>query len=869
MSSVEYLREFVNERLTAAADEIFGVFRKTIVEYEEEIDRQRKLLDMFWKPEIKLHRIKLPQQHVCTEEEVLCDQQPCIEERTSSLDQEDPEPPQIKEEQEELCTSQEGLLLVLKQETDTFTLTPTYDEDDHSQAETNSDHQLLCHNSHVAERRDQKGGRHGDSGPTRNAQPKPKARHHNRERHRNDAYNSDLSEINCGANTVKKPVKCDICGKAFKCQSKLNIHMRNHTGEKPYSCDTCGKRFSQTSVLNAHLRIHTGEKPYSCNTCGKEFRLNGVLKVHMRVHTGEKPYLCTTCRKRFCQMHDLKRHMLVHTGEKPYTCKTCGKVFSRSTNLKVHMRVHTGEKPYSCKTCGKVFSRSRNLKVHMRVHTGEKPYLCKTCGESFADWSTLKKHTLIHTGEKSYVCKTCQKRFCRMSHLKRHMLVHAGKRPLARRVGKISETTMSSVEYLREFVNERLTAAADEIFGVFRKTVVEYEEEIDRQRKLLDMFWKPEIKLHRIELPQQHVCTEEEVLCDQQPCIEERTSSLDQEDPEPPQIKEEQEELCTSQEGLLLVLKQETDTFTLTPTYDENDHSQAETNSDHQLLCHNSHVAERRDQKGDRHGDSGPTRNAQPKPKARHHNRERHRNDAYNSDLSEINRGANTVKKPVKCDICGKAFKCQSKLNIHMRSHTGEKPYSCDTCGKRFSQASVLNAHLRIHTGEKPYSCNTCGKEFRLSSILKVHMRMHTGEKPYLCKTCRKRFCRMPDLKRHMSIHTGERPYSCKTCGRDFRLNSNLKVHMRMHTGEKPYVCKVCRKRFCRMPDLKRHISIHTGERAYTCKICGKDFRVSSELTVHVRRAHTGERPYLCKICGKRYFNASHLSRHMRSHTGK
>ncbi len=57
MSSVDCLREFVKERLTAAVEEIFGVFQKTIVDYEEEIDRQRRLLDIVWKPEIKLHRI--------------------------------------------------------------------------------------------------------------------------------------------------------------------------------------------------------------------------------------------------------------------------------------------------------------------------------------------------------------------------------------------------------------------------------------------------------------------------------------------------------------------------------------------------------------------------------------------------------------------------------------------------------------------------------------------------------------------------------------------------------------------------------------------------------------------------------------------
>lgn len=57
---------------------------------------------------------------------------------------------------------------------------------------------------------------------------------------------------------------------------------------------------------------------------------------------------------------------------------------------------------------------------------------------------------------------------------------------------------MSSFECLQVFVNERLTAAAEEIFVVFKKMMEEYEEEIDRQRKLLNDFWKPEIKLTRI-----------------------------------------------------------------------------------------------------------------------------------------------------------------------------------------------------------------------------------------------------------------------------------------------------------------------------------------------------------------------------------
>lgn len=61
MSKIELLRLLINQRLTAAAEEIFGVFGRTIAEYEEEIsrskleiDRQRRLLELCRTPQISV-----------------------------------------------------------------------------------------------------------------------------------------------------------------------------------------------------------------------------------------------------------------------------------------------------------------------------------------------------------------------------------------------------------------------------------------------------------------------------------------------------------------------------------------------------------------------------------------------------------------------------------------------------------------------------------------------------------------------------------------------------------------------------------------------------------------------------------------------
>ncbi|XP_029566051.1 uncharacterized protein LOC115159991 isoform X2 [Salmo trutta] len=106
---------------------------------------------------------------------------------------------------------------------------------------------------------------------------------------------------------------------------------------------------------------------------------------------------------------------------------------------------------------------------------------------------------------------------------------------------------MSKIQLLRGFLNQRLTAAAEEIFEVVEQTIAEYQEEFVRTKeenvrlqKLLDIIIKPEIKLHRTDLQQLPV-SEDEVPPEQQHCEKEWSPNLGQE------VKEEQEELRTNQ----------------------------------------------------------------------------------------------------------------------------------------------------------------------------------------------------------------------------------------------------------------------------------------------------------------------------------
>ncbi|XP_063754091.1 zinc finger protein Gfi-1b-like isoform X2 [Eleginops maclovinus] len=347
-----------------------------------------------------------------------------------------------------------------------------------------------------------------------------------------------------------------------------------------------------------------------------------------------------------------------------------------------------------------------------------------------------------------------------------------------------NQATMSSVEYLRVFVSERLTAAAEEIFGVFKKTIVEYEEEIARQRKLLDVVLRPEIHLRRIELPLQYIYQDEEDLAEQQLCIEDGNFSPDQEDEEPPQIKKEQEELHTVQVEEQLVLKHETEAFMVTPTDEENEHSEdhyfnsyetlsaankeyvsnipsinyvvPDPSSNQQVFSHNFHKTESQNQKSGKHGDSGSTINATEQNKT-HHNQ--------SNITCNIHRDTPTGLTFYTCDTCGREFKNKTTLNRHFRVHTSERPYFCNTCGRTFKDIATLRKHESIHTGEKPYPCQICGKHFRLKNDVTNHMRTHTDERPHVCNICGKRYRRKMDMKWHMRMHTRDKQSSCETWG--------------------------------------------------------------------------------------------------------
>ncbi|KAM9365668.1 uncharacterized protein KZ484_011774 [Pholidichthys leucotaenia] len=480
MSSGKHLRQFIRERLTAAAEEIFREAEMTIQHLEETIETQKNLLDFIWKPETKLQGAA--EQHVY-ERGFFPDQQLCNQESNLSLGQEEPETISIKEEQDEFSSHQEGEPLVQKQKTDTFMVTSIYEQNDHREAETNSE-QLLSQNSAVTENQDEEGSRHTDSGLAESEAPKPKKRHRKTRIHHEDApqqhdFNEEdvvvvqesLNQEQPDPAVIKyeEEEPCSSEDEHFGLKQETDTFMvtpadedSNNRETEPISEDLLAHNSSDTESKDQLVgknvnpgsskpeetkpkkRLHrnrshsnnvdsspVSENQFDTDTSEESvnFSVNEEVSENMSKMTKHKIHsvdeiACDICGKSYSSKQSFSIHKRVHTGEKPFPCNICEKQFTDPSNLKRHVRTHTGEKPYSCRTCGKSFNRSGHLTAHMRTHTGEKPYSCRICGKYFGHCHSLAYHMRVHTGEKPYSCRTCGKSFSQSGNLTTHMRTH-------------------------------------------------------------------------------------------------------------------------------------------------------------------------------------------------------------------------------------------------------------------------------------------------------------------------------------------------------------------------------------------------------------------------------------------------------------
>ncbi|XP_047204313.1 zinc finger protein 880-like [Girardinichthys multiradiatus] len=301
---------FLTERLTAAAVDIYGFVEKTVVEYQEEVyrtqqenQRLQRLLDLVYKPEIRLHRTDAKPPAVPASTDDIAPMQQLSFEEIS----------EVKEEQrEELWSNSTKEQASVEDSDDGDALT----------------RELIKTVQQLEDCR---------------------AAEESREIQQTSPEDPKLAE----EKTTTTLYRCHICNYIFTKRIVLTWHLKMHEnkskdGKGNFNCHICGKHIPCQSNLQNHMRVHTGERPYSCHYCGKGFKLKGHMTEHLRTHTGEKPFSCHICDKSFNRGSTLRKHVFAkHKEERPYRCDYCYELFTEKLLMKRHIRKVHGVKPQS------------------------------------------------------------------------------------------------------------------------------------------------------------------------------------------------------------------------------------------------------------------------------------------------------------------------------------------------------------------------------------------------------------------------------------------------------------------------------------------------------------------------------------------